>query len=117
MKRILIVDDEFPIIEVLTMVLSSDGFSIESAANGLEGLRLMREQPFDLVLLDIMMPVMDGVEMLARLQADPELKKVPVILMSAAGSPENFEIKQGYEAYLAKPFNLKELLTTIRKII
>jgi CheY-like chemotaxis protein len=83
MKTIVIIDDEFGLADVLTATLSDIGFRVFSAANGKQGLEVMAEHPPDLVLLDYMMPLLDGVGVLKAMRADPKLAAVPVIMMSA----------------------------------
>ena len=114
--RILIVDDEVAITEVLSMVMQAEGFDVNTAANGREGLDELARNEYDVVLLDLMMPVLDGVEMLDRLRTtDQRNQNTPVVLMSA-GSPDVTKIKARYSAYLPKPFNLVELLATVRNV-
>jgi two-component system response regulator CpxR len=113
MKRILIVDDELSITEVLAMVMKAEGFDVETATNGEEGLQQLERSHFDVVLLDLMMPVMDGLEMLSRMRKRNPTADTPVVLMSA-GSPDVMQIKEDYSAYLPKPFNLPDLIRTIK---
>lgn len=77
MSKLLIVDDEVAILEALTDILSVEGYEVATAANGAEGLKRAGEERPDLILLDLMMPVMDGQEMLRRLKEDPELRSSP----------------------------------------
>lgn len=113
-ERILIVDDEQPITEVLSLVLANEGYDVETAGNGRDGLELCRRNHYDLVLLDIMMPIIDGVEMLRRLRAGGD-DEPPVILMSA-GQQSLQDVGARYDAFLPKPFNLPQLLATIRDV-
>ncbi|NNC18020.1 response regulator [Corallococcus exiguus] len=113
MKRLLIVDDEFAIVEALEDILSLEGYDIVTAYNGDEGLqRLMTSKP-DLVLLDLMMPVMDGGELLRRIRAHPDLCDLPVVVMSAGRLTD--EERRASSHFLAKPFELDDLLGTIAK--
>jgi CheY-like chemotaxis protein len=110
MSKLLIVDDEVAILEALTDILSVEGYDVATAANGAEGLaHVGRDRP-DLILLDLMMPVMDGQEMLRRLKDDPALRPIPVVVMSA-GRVTKSEL-QG-SRFLAKPFELDDLLKTV----
>jgi len=104
--RILIVDDEPFNIDYLTQELEESGCAVLSAANGLEALEAVRSQAPDLVLLDIMMPVMDGFEVLARLKADPAARDIPVVVISASSDMRSVVkgISLGAEDYLPKPF-------------
>lgn len=112
MKRLLVVDDELAILEALQEVLSSEGYAVSTASNGAEGLLRAAEHPPDLVLLDLMMPVMDGWEMLRRMQEDPQLQRVPVIIMSA-GRVSPSELNGLH--FLAKPFDLERLLVLVER--
>ncbi|WP_375768745.1 response regulator [Archangium gephyra] len=110
MSKLLIVDDEVAILEALTDILSVEGYEVSTAANGAEGLDHVRKDRPDLILLDLMMPVMDGQEMLRRLKEDPVLRTTPVVVMSA-GRVSKAEL-QG-SRFLAKPFELDDLLDTV----
>ncbi|HEX8436427.1 response regulator transcription factor [Archangium sp.] len=110
MSKLLIVDDEVAILEALTDILSVEGYEVATAANGAEGLKRAGEDRPDLILLDLMMPVMDGQEMLRRLKESSELRGIPVVVMSA-GRVTKAEL-QG-SRFLAKPFELDDLLDTV----
>ncbi|MFY2561105.1 response regulator [Corallococcus terminator] len=115
MKRLLIVDDELAIVEALQDILSVEGYGILTAFNGAEGLQRMAEVRPDLVLLDLMMPVMDGREMLRRMRDDPALRTIPVVVMSAGRISE--EERRSSARFLAKPFELDLLLETIAELL
>jgi CheY-like chemotaxis protein len=110
MKKLLIVDDEVAILEALQDILTVEGYSVSTAANGAEGLQRTSQERPDLILLDLMMPVMDGQEMLRRLKEDAALRHIPVLVMSA-GRISKSELHGS--RFLAKPFELDELLDTI----
>ena len=105
--QILIVDDDALNRDVLARRLQQSGHEVESAVNGEAALEILAERPFDLVLLDMVMPGMGGAETLRRMKADPAMKEIPVIVISAlddeAGSANCIQL--GAEDYLAKPFN------------
>ncbi|MDC0712452.1 response regulator [Stigmatella sp. ncwal1] len=111
MKRLLIVDDEAAIIEALQELLTDEGYSVATAFNGAEGLKRLKESRPDLLLLDLMMPVMDGRELLRRVREDPALQDLPVVVMSAGRISE--EERRAASATLAKPFELDLLLSTL----
>jgi CheY-like chemotaxis protein len=115
MKTIVIVDDEFGLADVLASTLSDIGFRVLSAANGKQGLEIMVEHPPDLVLLDYMMPLLDGAGVLKAMRADPKLAAVPVIMMTAV--PESVVRVQchGYTAFLRKPFDFQTLLKAVER--
>lgn len=115
MPSILIVDDEFGIAEMSADLLSSLGYSVETAINGQLALAAVEQAPPDLILLDVMMPIISGLEVLAALKADERHRDLPVILMSAAGPdvvPE--ELRPLIADFLAKPFTFDELKTAVR---
>jgi CheY-like chemotaxis protein len=114
MTRVLVVDDETAIADALQDILSMEGYEVVTALNGHEGLRLLNELKPDLVLLDLMMPVMDGRELLRRVQADPQLRGIPVVVMSAGRITE--EERRTARAILAKPFALDALLRTVAQL-
>jgi CheY-like chemotaxis protein len=114
--RILIVDDEPLNIKLLGNLLKNAGYSLEFATNGEKALEWMREESFDLILLDVMMPGMDGFEVCETLKADPMRAHIPIIFLTARSEQE--DILKGFEVggsdYVTKPFNSPELLARIR---
>jgi CheY-like chemotaxis protein len=115
MTTILVVDDEPAIREAVAEVLEDAGYRCVCARNGEEGLACLEETDPDLVLLDVMMPVLDGREMLRRLRATPRFKETPVILMSAGLLPGG-EMPPGHTAFLKKPFSLDALLALVGRV-
>ncbi len=115
-KKILIVEDELPLLKILTDKLSSEGFIIIGAKDGKEGLEFALKEAPDLILLDIMMPIMNGMEMLSRLRSNPTGQKIPVILLTNLGETSTvLEAKElNIEDYLIKS-NLK--LEDVVKIV
>lgn len=114
MSNILIIDDEKAIRKTLTEILSYEGYKIEEASDGEEGLRRFREKMFDVVLCDIKMPKLDGIEFLDKVrELNPD---VPVIMISGHGTIETAveAVKKGAYDYIAKPPDLNRLLITIR---
>ena len=105
--RVLVVDDDPLNRMLLTRSLEQEGHRVDSAASGQEALEILREKPFDVVLLDIVMPELDGVSVLERLKRDPALQHVPVIMISAVDEIDTVVrcIEMGAEDYLPKPFN------------
>jgi CheY-like chemotaxis protein len=106
MTRILIAEDERDIRDLITFTLQFAGYDVLAASNGEEALQLAREETPDLILMDVRMPRMTGYEACAAMKADPKLKDVPVIFLSAKG--QDSEIQSGLQAgaveYLLKPF-------------
>ena len=118
-KRVLVVDDDRVIQQLLEVNLELEGYEVvATAADGKEALVKIAELKPDLVILDIMMPKMDGLEVCRRLRADPELAGIPVILLSARA--QDMDIREGLEigasAYLTKPFDPVELLEVVGRL-
>lgn len=111
MKRILVVDDELTILDVLREILEGEGYSVQLARDGVEGLRKIEAEPPDLVLLDLMMPILDGRAVLERLEQQPQTQRLPVVLMSAGRVGER--VLERARDFLAKPFELDALLNTV----
>ena len=115
-ETILVVDDEEDVVEVLRIRLLKQGYQVEVASNGFEGLEFVRHHPVDLIILDIMMPVMDGTEMASRLRDDPATAHIPIIFLSAI-----MERRDGGGAHstvtFAKPFNAAELLAKVAEML
>ena len=105
--RLLVVDDVALNRDLLGRRLTSQGYQVEMAESGPQALALLQQAPFDLVLLDIMMPDMDGYEVLDRIKRDPALQHLPVVMVSALGETESVVrcIELGADDYLTKPFN------------
>lgn len=119
-SQIVCIDDEPGIIELVSLVLKSEDIQVVGARNGSEGLSLMRENPPDAVLLDIMMPDMDGWEVYKQIRADETLKNLPVIILTARTSSFEEVIARervGVNDYLTKPFMPDELRSSLAKIL
>lgn len=116
-RRILVVDDEPGTVDVLTAVLTDAGFEAIGAANGRDALAKLRADAISVVLLDVVMPVLDGPDTLRALRGEMGLGQLPVVLMS--GIPESMVKRRcrGYTAFLRKPFSLDELLATIQRAL
>lgn len=119
-KRVLVVDDDRVIQQLLEVNLELEGYEVvATAADGREALEKIAELKPDLVILDIMMPKMDGLEVCRRLKADPKLSKIPVILLSARA--QDLDVRAGLEigasAYLTKPFDPVELLDVVGRLL
>jgi two-component system, OmpR family, alkaline phosphatase synthesis response regulator PhoP len=117
--RILLVDDEADIIEFLTYNLTREGFIIYSASNGKEALRIANQINPHLILLDVMMPVMDGIETCEEIRKHPELKSVLVAFLTARG--EDYSQIAGFEAggddYITKPIKPKLLVSKVKALL
>ena len=115
-KTILIVEDDANIRELLHLYLEQEGYHIETAQDGAEGLRTFKRVHPDLVLLDLMMPVMDGTQMIRELRS---FSKTPVIILTAKG--EVFDkvtlLELGADDYITKPFEMREVIARIRAVL
>ena len=113
MRTILIVEDEAPLRELLADLIEDAGYRAQQAIHGREALALVEQERPDLVLSDVMMPVLSGAELCRILKAQPSTASIPVILMSAAG-PELAD-GAGADAFVDKPFHLDELEALVRR--
>lgn len=117
--RILVVDDEIYIVHILDFSLGMEGYEVITALDGELALEKARTEKPDLIVLDIMMPKLDGYETCKRLKADPITKDMPVILLSAKG--RNVDQKVGFEVgaddYITKPFSPRKLVERINAIL
>ncbi len=119
MKKVLIVEDQEDILEVIRITLELDNFDLHAASDGEEGLNMALKLRPDLVLSDVMMPVMDGLQLCKRIKAEQTLKRTRVILLSARGqaSDRKAGLDAGADAYLTKPYSPLSLLETVRQIL
>ena len=117
--RILVVDDEIYIVHILDFSLGMEGYEVITALDGEEALEKANEHKPDLVVLDIMMPKMDGYETCKALKANETTKNIPVILLSAKG--RNVDMQTGYDVgadeYITKPFSPRKLVDRINAIL
>jgi DNA-binding response OmpR family regulator len=116
-KRILVIDDDTTLLSTLKRGLSYDGFIVDVASSGDEGLAIARERAPDLVILDVMMPGLDGLEVLQRLRAaDPQL---PILMLTARDAPADqvTGLNRGADDYVVKPFTWDVLLARVRALL
>lgn len=118
-KRVLIVDDEADLVELLESRLEDNDYDVLKAYDGLEALEKARREKPDLVLLDLMLPKIDGYKVCKLLKADRERSNLPIILLSAKAQQEDIRLgrEAGADAYVTKPFESEELLGRIRQLI
>lgn len=115
MTSILIVDDEYTIVETLAEILAWEGYTVRTAADGRRALTELERDVPDLVIVDFMMPAMDGLELIDRIRGDERFRHLPIVLMSAA--PISLEKRtKTWDVLLAKPFTGKAILEAIRKL-
>jgi DNA-binding response OmpR family regulator len=116
-RTILIVDDELPIADVVAELLSEEGYTTRIAIGGDHALAMLERERPDLVLLDLYMPGLSGVDLLARLRADAKHANLPVVVMTA-GSIDSAELAgHGATGMISKPFEVEALLETVRGLL
>ena len=118
-KRILVVDDDENILSLERTILEQKGFVVTTAAGGAEALKVLGEEDFDLVLLDVMMPEIDGFTVCRRIKEEPRTREIPVIFLTAKGGGE--ALAEGFESgaimYINKPFTANKLLTIVNTML
>jgi twitching motility two-component system response regulator PilH len=119
MSKVLVVEDSPPQREMISTLLQGSGLNVTSAGDGLEALAQIQQDCPDIVVLDIVMPRMNGYELCRRLKDDPKTKELPVVMCSTKG--EEFDrywgMRQGANAYISKPFQPQELISTVKKLL
>ena len=118
--QVLCIDDEPGVIELISLILRSQNIQVDGASSGKEGLAMMRKNPPDAVLLDIMMPEMDGWEVYKQIRADDTLKKIPVIIVTARNSSFEEVIareRAGVDDYITKPFVPNQVRESLRRVL
>jgi len=118
-EKIAVIEDEADILEVVQYNLRREGYLVVSSRNGEEGLDRIRKENPDLVLLDLMLPGLDGLEVCKRLQADPLTAAIPVIMVTAKGEESDvvLGLQLGADDYVTKPFSPKELLARVKAVL
>jgi DNA-binding response OmpR family regulator len=120
LKCILCVEDEPEMIDLIRLILGRRGFEVKGATGGVEGLRMVRDEKPDLILLDLMMPDMDGWEVYQQIKADEKTKDIPVIVVTAKA--QSIDKVLGLhiakvDDYIAKPFSPQDLLSSIERVL
>jgi DNA-binding response OmpR family regulator len=118
-KRIVLAEDEPQIAKLVEFKLKKEGYQVTWKENGEEALKAIKEEKPDLILLDVMMPVMDGYEVLRQVKEDEGLKDIPVIMLTARAQERDVVkgIGSGAEDYITKPFHPAELLVRVKRIL
>ena len=119
-KRILCIEDHPEMIELIRLILGRKGFEVEGAVGGRQGLQAMLENPPDLLLLDLMMPDMDGWEVYRQMKARDELKHIPVIAVTAKAQGIDRVLGlhiAGMDDFITKPFGPKDLVASVERIL
>ncbi len=119
MKKILFVDDEKDMVEVITSRLKANNYNVISAYDGREALDKARKENPDLIILDLMLPKMDGYHVCAFLKKDIRYTKIPIIMFTARAQESDIELAKevGADAYITKPFELQDLLAKIKGLL
>ena len=117
-KKILIVDDEPSIIVPVQFLMEQNGYDVMVAFSGEEAMEIIAEKKVDLILLDIMLPVIDGFEVCQRVRENPRWNKIKIILLTALGSDANVEkgLSLGADAYITKPFSNIEIVDKVKEL-
>ena len=118
-NKIVVIEDEPDIVEVLSYNLKREGFNVVSVERGDEGLNAVRNQSPNLVILDLMLPGIDGLSLCQQMKSDPLIKEIPIIIISAKGEESDVVIglELGADDYLPKPFSPRELLARVKAVM
>ena len=118
-SRILLVDDEPNIVKIISRRLIAEGYEVFVAMDGMAALEKARAENPDLIILDVMLPKLNGYEVCRQLKQDTRYKKIPIIMLTALAqeSDEEFVLEMGTDAYIRKPFKAQQLLQKIRELI
>ena len=117
-KRVLLAEDEPNIVESLTFILERSGFEVATTTNGRQALEVAQSDTPDILILDVMLPELDGYEVLRRLRADARTQTPPVLMVTAKGQREDREtaMKCGADMFITKPFVNSELIAAVEKL-
>jgi CheY-like chemotaxis protein len=116
MKTVLVVDDELAIADMLCVVLEGEGYRVVTASNGQVALASLTMTRPDMVLCDLMMPLLDGQELCRAMKSDPQYQAIPIILMSAVGDSLISAATQ-HDGFIGKPFDIDEVLALVERLI
>lgn len=117
--RVLVVDDEPDLVRILQFGLQSAGYVVESASDGQEGLKKAREVKPDIILLDLMLPKLDGYKICRLLKFDERFKQIPIIILSARTQEgdQALALEMGANRFVTKPYNFSEILTHVEELL
>lgn len=116
-QHVLLIEDEPNIAEAIRFLLTRDGLRVSHAAEGASALRMVRQDPPDLMILDHMLPGMSGLEILTAVRADPQSRDVPVMMLTARGRDREMAEKAGADCFMTKPFSNAEILAEVRAML
>ena len=117
--RILVVDDEEDLLELVRYNLTKEGYDVECVDSGEDALRSARREPPDLIVLDLMLPAVDGLEVCRRLKAESKTREVPIIMLTAKSEESDMiaGLERGADDYIAKPFSPRVLTARVRALL
>lgn len=117
-KRVLIAEDEPHIVESLSFVLQRSGYDVSSVLDGEAAMARLHSEPPDVVILDVMLPKLNGFEVLKRLKSDPALSSIPVIILTAKGQTQDRRMAEeiGVDGFMTKPFSNREIVDEVRRL-
>lgn len=118
-QKILVIDDEPDIVELVAYNLKKEGFGVSSASDGEEALNKIRKEDYDLIVLDLMLPGVQGMELCRILRNDPKMKHLPIIMLTAKGEEVDriLGLEIGADDYVAKPFSPRELVARVKAVL
>lgn len=118
-SKILVVDDEVHIVELIKFNLESNGYSVVEAYDGNKALELAKQEDVDIIILDLMLPGIDGIEVCRRLRKDSETERIPIIMLTAKSEETDkvLGLEIGADDYLTKPFSVRELIARIKAVL
>jgi twitching motility two-component system response regulator PilG len=118
-KKILIVEDEESLLKLESILLTTKGYLVQGVTSGLSALEAVNEEHPDLILLDVMLPKMDGFEVCKRLKSDPATRDIPVVLLTAKKTPEDLARGEevGADCYITKPFKSAVVIDIIEQLV
>ena len=113
-RDVLVVDDDLYLTEIISDVLEAEGHTARKASNGLEALDLIKERKPEIILLDLMMPVMNGWELADHLRSNPDWADIPVVVITANYHPDRKQQVAGARAVITKPFDIDQLVDAVQ---
>ncbi len=119
MKKILLIEDDRDIVELVRYNLANEGYEVQSSTDGLSGLAQLRKSPPDLLILDLMLPKMPGLEICKEIRRDPSLSRLPVLMLTARGEEADrvIGLEIGADDYVTKPFSPRELAARVKALL
>lgn len=119
MKKILVIDDEKDLVELVSYNLTNNGFIVDSALDGDVALKKLKQNHYDLIILDLMLPSLDGFQLCGIIKNDPALSHIPIIMLTARG--DEFDrvhgLEMGADDYITKPFSTRELIARVKAVM